>query len=166
MRHRRAVPTAEKLRWSLAAWGTAIYPLAAIVIALTISHGRRLLQAVALVLATPDPVSVCIGYGAGYLIVQYRVRNPSPSFLQSQLFGACAFAGMFIMVAILRVILPAQAPPAAALAVVIPAKVAAGAVTAALVYPWLSHRQSPSARFRSDASRQSEVDARHRRHGR
>ena len=161
---KRTLPTAESLRWSLAAWGTAIYPFAALVIALTVSHGRKLPQAVALVLATPDPISVCIGYGAGYLIVQYRIRNPRPSFLQSQLFGACAFAGMFVMVAFLRVLLPAQVPLAAALAIVIPAKVTAGAVTAALVYPWLSHRQAPSARYRSAASRQSELNAswRHR----
>ena len=160
---KRALPSVESLRWSLAAWGTAVYPFAALVIALTVSHGRKLPQAVALVLATPDPISVCIGYGAGYLIVQYRIRNARPSFLQSQLFGACAFAGMFVMVALLRVVLPAQVPPATALAIVIPAKVTAGALTAALVYPWLSHRQAPSARYRSAASRQSEVVARERR---
>jgi hypothetical protein len=159
---KRTLPSAESLRWSLAAWGTAVYPFAALVIALTVSHGRKLPQAVALVLATPDPISACIGYGAGYLIVQYRIRNASPSFLQSQLFGACAFAGMFVMVALLRVVLPAQVPPATALAIVIPAKVTAGAVTAALVYPWLSHRQAPSARYRSAASRQSEVVSRRR----
>jgi hypothetical protein len=143
------------LRWTLAKWGTAAYPFAALAIALVVSRGKHLPLAFAYVLAAPEPVSVCMGYGIGYLTVQYRVRNPQPSFLQSQLFGACAFVGMFTTIGILRLLVPSGTPAAVALVVVIPLKMAAGAVTSALIYPWLSHKRSPAGRYRSAASRRA-----------
>ncbi|HEY2705926.1 MAG TPA: hypothetical protein VGL20_19770 [Candidatus Dormibacteraeota bacterium] len=152
-------PSVESLRWTLALWGTATYPFAALVIALTVGHGKQLLRALAYVLATPEPVSVCMGYGVGYLIVQYRVRTPNPSFMQSQVFAACAFAGMVVTVGVLHLLVPGGTPLAVSFGLVIALKIAAGSVAAALLYPWLSHRRSPSQRYRPLASRRVTGDA-------
>lgn len=140
-----AGPTADELRWDLVLYGTAAYVPACLVLSFLTSGGRQLSRVLLHFLTLPDPVPVAIGYGLGYLVVQYRIRNRRPSFLQSQIFAGCVFLGMFAGFAVSSLLFShgplSNASSTVVAAVVVPIKVAAGAVVGAALYPFMARRR-------------------------
>jgi hypothetical protein len=86
-----------------------------------------------------------MGYGLGYLIVQYRIRNSKPSFLQSQLFALCVYLGMFAAFAacslVFRVGVFSSASTATVTVVLVPLKLIVGGAVGAHLYPFMSHKR-------------------------
>jgi hypothetical protein len=140
-----SVPTAAQLRWDLVLHGTAAYVPACALLALLTSGGRQIPRVLLHLLTLPEPITVAMGYGLGYLVVQYRVRNRRPSLLQSQVFAGCVLVGMYLGFAACSVAYShgplSHASPTAVAAVLVPVKVAAGAVAGAGIYPFLARRR-------------------------
>lgn len=148
----RRLPTPRELRWVLVLYGTAAFVPSCLVLALLTSGGRQMRLVLLHFLELPDPLPVLIAYGLGYLVVQYRIRNRKPSFLQSQLFAACVFLGMFAASAVCSLVFSygplSHASATVVSAVLIPAKLAAGAAVGAALYPFMARRRI-SKRFYS-----------------
>jgi hypothetical protein len=140
-----ALPTPEQLRWVLVVYGTAVFVPACLLLTLLTSGGRQMDKVFLHFLALPDPIPVAIAYGLGYLIVQYRIRNRRPSFLQSQIFAGCVFVGMFAAFAICSLLFSygplSRASSTAVTAVLLPLKLALGALTGAAFYPFMARRR-------------------------
>ena len=147
------LPTPAQLRWVLVAYGTACFVPACVILTLLTSGGRQMGTVFLHFLALPDPFPVLIGYGLGYLIVQYRIRNRRPSFLQSQVFAASVFLGMFVAFALCSLVFGygplSHASGAAVTAVLLPLKLGLGGATGAWIYPWLARRRVSSSRYYS-----------------
>jgi hypothetical protein len=146
------VPTAAQLRWDLVLYGTAAYVPACVLLTLLTSGGRQMPRVLLHFLTLPEPITVAMGYGLGYLVVQYRIRNRRPSFLQSQIFAGCVFVGMYLGFAACSVAFSngplSHASETAVAAVLVPVKIAAGAVAGAGMYPFLARRRM-TGRFSS-----------------
>jgi len=149
-----SAPTAAQLRWDLVLHGTAAYVPACVLLTLLTSGGRQIPRVLLHFLTLPEPITVAMGYGLGYLVVQYRIHNRRPSFLQSQVFAGCVLVGMYLGFAACSVAFThgpfSHASPTAVAAVLVPVKVAAGAVAGAALYPFLARRRM-TGRFYSPA---------------
>ncbi len=141
-------PSAAQLRWDLVLHGTAAYVPACVVLTLLTSGGRQMPRVLLHFLTLPEPITVAVGYGLGYLVVQYRIRNRRPSFLQSQVFAGCVFVGMYLGFAACSVLFSrgplSHASETAVAAVLVPVKILAGALAGAGMYPFLARRRMGS----------------------
>ncbi len=141
-------PTAAQLRWDLVLYGTAAYVPACVVLTLLTSGGRQIPRVLLHFLTLPEPITVAVGYGLGYLVVQYRIRNRRPSFLQSQVFAGCVFVGMYLGFAACSVAFSrgplSHASETAVAAVLVPVKILAGGLAGAAMYPFLARKRLTS----------------------
>jgi hypothetical protein len=141
------VPGPAELRWALVLYGTAAFVPACLLLAVLTAGGREVGRLFVDDLAAPFPIPIAIAYGAGYLLVQYRVRDPRPSFLQSQVFAGCVFVGMFAAFALCSVVISHSALHDASrttvIALLVPVKVVLGGLAGAYLYPPLATRRFP-----------------------
>jgi hypothetical protein len=135
-------PGPAELRWALVLYGTAAFVPASLLLAVLTAGGREVGRLFVDNLAAPFPIPIAIGYGAGYLLVHYRVRDPRPSFLQSQVFAGCVFVGAFVAFVLCSVVISHSplhdASRTAVLALLVPVKVVLGGLAGAYLYPPLA----------------------------
>jgi hypothetical protein len=140
-----SVPGPAELRWALVLYGTAGFVPACLLLAVLTAGGREVGRLLVDNLAAPFPIPIAIGYGAGYLLVHYRIRDPRPSFLQSQVFAGCVFVGTFVAFVLCSVVIAHSplhdASRTAVVALLIPVKVVLGGLAGAWLYPPLAHRR-------------------------